>query len=177
MSRELFASTTGDARYNLFFGPEEMDLFDNYSTELFEIVTQTSVKYWRIEKDASNPNNLYGESDSKIARQPVIVYCFIQQDEPVTETGRYGTDIKRRLEIFMHKDRLVEVGVVPRIGDFIEYSNQFYEIYEANAPNLYPYSQTKMGVLVRCLSAREGVFDGMRDNANNEYVADGDNPF
>ena len=76
MSRELFASTTGNARYNLFFGPEEMDLFDNYSTELFEIVTQTSVKYWRIEKDASNPNNLYGESDSKIARQPVIVYCF-----------------------------------------------------------------------------------------------------
>ena len=107
MSRELFASTTGDARYNLFFGPEEMDLFDNYSTELFEIVTQTSVKYWRIEKDASNPNNLYGESDSKIARQPVIVYCFIQQDEPVTETGRYGTDIKRRLEIFMHKEKLV----------------------------------------------------------------------
>ena len=38
MSRDLFASTTGDARYNLFFGPEEMDLFDNYSTELFEIV-------------------------------------------------------------------------------------------------------------------------------------------
>ena len=105
MSRDLFASTTGDARYNLFFGPEEMDLFDNYSTELFEIVTQTSVKYWRIEKDFSNPNNLYGESDSKMARQPVIVYCYIQQDQPVTETGRYGTDIKRRLELFMHKDR------------------------------------------------------------------------
>ena len=177
MSRELFASTTGDARYNLFFGPQEMELMDDYSTELFEIIAQTSVKYWRIEKDFSNPNNLYGESDSKMARQPVIVYCFIQQDEPVTETGRYGTDIKRRLELFMHKDRLTEVGVVPRIGDFIEYSNQFYEIYEANAPNLYTYSQTKMGVLVRCLSTREGVFDGMRDNDNQESDANSENPY
>jgi len=32
-------------------------------------------------------------------------------------------------------------------------------------------------VLVRCLSAREGVFDGMRDNANNEYNANSDNPY
>ena len=41
MSRELFASTTGDARYNLFFGPQEMELMDDYSTELFEIIAQT----------------------------------------------------------------------------------------------------------------------------------------
>ena len=27
-------------------------------------------------------------------------------DSPEVETGRYGTDIKRRLELYMHKDRL-----------------------------------------------------------------------
>lgn len=176
--RELFNSSTADPRYNLFFGPQEMQLFDNYSTELLEMVAQTSIKYWRIEKDFSNPNNIYGESDSKVARQPVIVYCFIQNDEPVTETGQYGTDVKRRMELFMHKDRLVEVGVVPRIGDFIEYDNQFFEIYNADIPNnVYSQPQTKMGVLVRCLSARAGVFDGMRNDNTQEIVADSANPF
>jgi len=34
-----------------------------------------------------------------------------------------------------------------------------------------------MGVLIRCLSAREGVFDGMRDNDSQEIVADGANPY
>ena len=142
------------------------------------MVAQTSVKYWRIEKDFSNPNNLYGESDSKVARAPVIVYCFLQSDEPVTETGRYGTDVKRRMELFMHQMRLTEVGVVPRIGDFIEYDNQFFEITSSDVPfNTYGQTQTKIGVLVRCISAREGVFDGMRENESQEIVADGANPY
>lgn len=176
--RDLFSSSTGDPRYNLFFGPQEQELFNNYSTELLEMVAQTSVKYWRIEKDFSNPNNLYGESDSKVARHPVIVYCFLQSDEPITESGRYGTDIKRRMELFMHQNRLIEVGVVPRIGDFIEYDNQFFEIFSADVPfNVYGQPQAKIGVLVRCLSAREGVFDGMRDSDSQEIVSDGANPF
>lgn len=177
-ARDLFSSTTGDNRYNLFFGPEEMHLFDNYSTELLEIVAQTSVNYWRIEKDFSNPNNLYGESDSKIARTPVVVYCWISADEPVTETGQYGTDVKRRLELYLHKDRLVEIGLVPRIGDFIEYDNQFFEIMSSDVPrNVYTHTQTKMGVILRCLSARAGVFDGMRDNSSSEVGSDTENPF
>ena len=176
--RDLPSSATADPRYNLFYGPAEANYFNDLSVELFEMVAQVSVKYWRIEKDFSNPNNLYGESDSKMARAPVIVYCFLQSDEPITETGRYGTDIKRRMELFMHQTRLTEVGVVPRIGDFVEYDNQFFEIYSSDVPfNTYAQPQTKMGVMVRCLSAREGVFDGMRDDDSQEVVADGANPY
>ena len=46
----FLGSTTGDSRYSLFFGPQEQELFDDYSTELLEIVAETSIKYWRIEK-------------------------------------------------------------------------------------------------------------------------------
>ena len=172
-----FGSSTGDSRYSLFFGPQEQELFDDYSTELLEIVAETSVKYWRIEKDFSNPNGIYGESDTKVARDPVTVFCWISVDEPVTETGRYGTDVKRRLELYMHKERLVEVGVIPRIGDFVEYDNQFFEAQTADVPRaVYTHPQTKLSVVVRCLSTREGVFDGMRSN-DIEIDADSANPF
>ena len=82
------------------------------------------------------------------------------------------------MELFMHQTRLTEVGVVPRIGDFVEYDNQFFEIYSSDVPfNTYAQPQTKMGVMVRCLSAREGVFDGMRQNDSQQVVADGANPY
>ena len=173
-----FASTTGDTRYGLYFGPEEMQMYNDWNTELLEIIVQSSVDYYRIEKDYSNPNSLYGESEGKATRQPIKVFCWISMDSPEVETGRYGTDIKRRLELYMHKDRLVTIGVVPRMGDFIGYDNQFFEIHTVDVPtNLYSYPSTKVNVTVRCMSVRPGVFNPDIDDANQEIEHDSENPF
>ena len=137
-NRELFSSTTGDADYGLFFTPRDMDYFNQRNTELLEIVAKTKVKYWKIEKDHSDPNDIYGESDS----------------------------------------RLTEVGIVPMIGDFIEYDNQFFEILSADVPtNVYSYEETKLGVIVKCISIREDVFAGHRDTENTEVDNDSANPY
>ena len=40
-----FSSTTGDADYGLFFTPREMELFNDYNTELLGIIAQTGVTY------------------------------------------------------------------------------------------------------------------------------------
>jgi hypothetical protein len=78
----------------------------------------------------------------------------------------------------MHKDGLTERDVVPRMGDFVGYDNQYFEILRAGVPNfVYSYPQTKLGVIVRCLSVREGVFDPDRDFVNKEYVGDSETPY
>jgi hypothetical protein len=176
--RDLFASTTGDTDYGLFFTPRDMDLFNDYNTELLEIVAQTKVIYWKIEKDYSDPNDIYGESDRKVSRTPVTLFCWIMLDEPETQTGQYTTEVKRRIECYLHKDRLTEVNVVPMIGDFIEYDNQFFEIISSNVPtNVYSYQETKIGVIVRCISIREDIFAGYRDIEDSETENDSANPY
>lgn len=176
--RDLPNSATADTNYGLFFTPRDMSLFNDYSTELLEIIAKTKVKYWKVEKDFSDPNDIYGESDKKVTREPIEVFCWIMLDDPVTQTGQYTTEVKRNIECYMHKDRLNEVGLVPRIGDFIEYDNQYFEITTADVPrNVFSYEQTKLGVIVRCISVREDVFSGNRDSTNTEIDHDSANPY
>ena len=173
-----YASSTGDADYGLFFTPREMELFNDYNTELLGIIAQTGIIYYRIEPDSSDPNSIYGESEVKVTRDPVQVYSWVMLDEPETETNSFTVDTRRRIEIYMHKDRLTELDLVPRMGDFVGYDNQYFEILRAFVPNfVFSYPQTKLGVIVRCLSGREGVFDPDRDFVNKEYVGDSENPY
>ena len=173
-----FASSTGDADYGLFFSARDMELFNDYNTELLGIIAQTGITYYRIEPDSSDPNSIYGESEVKVTRDPVQVYCWVMLDEPETETNSFTVDTRRRIELYMHKDRLTELDLVPRMGDFVGYDNQYFEILRASVPNfVFSYPQTKLGVIVRCLSVREGVFDPDRDFVNKEYVGDAENPY
>ena len=78
----------------------------------------------------------------------------------------------------MHKDRLTEVNITPRIGDFVEYDNQFFEIISADVPtNVFSYQQAKIGVIVKCISIREDVFAGNRDIENEQIENDSANPY
>ena len=173
-----FASTTGDADYGLFFDARSMELFNDYNTELLGIIAQTGVNYYRIESDTSDPNSIYGESEVKVTRDPVQVYCWVMLDEPEVENNTFTVDTRRRIELYMHKDRLTELDLVPRMGDFVGYDNQYFEILRAGIPNfVFSYPQTKLGVILRCLSVREGVFDPDRDFVNKEYVGDSDAPY
>ena len=173
-----FSSTTGDTDYGVFFTPREMELFNDYNTELLGIIAQTGVTYFRIESDTSDSNSIYGESEIKVSRDPVQLYCWVMLDEPETETNSFTVDTRRRIELYMHKDRLTELDLVPRMGDFVSYDNQYFEILRAGIPNnVFSYPQTKLGVIVRCLSVREGVFDPDRDFVNKEYVGDSDDPY
>ena len=173
-----FASSTGDADYGLFFSARDMELFNDYNTELLCIIAHTGITYYRIEPDSSDPNSIYGESEVKVTRDPVQVYCWVMLDEPETETNSFTVDTRRRIELYMHKDRLTELDLVPRMGDFVGYDNQYFEILRASVPNfVFSYPQTKLGIIVRCLSVREGVFDPDRDFVNKEYVGDSENPY
>ena len=173
-----FASSTGDADYGLFFSARDMELFNDYNTELLGIIAQTGIIYYRIEPDSSDPNSIYGESEIKVTRDPVQVYSWVMLDEPETETNSFTVDTRRRIELYMHKDRLTELDLVPRMGDFVGYDNQYFEILRASVPNfVFSYPQTKLGVIVRCLSVREGVFDPDRDFVNKEYVGYSENPY
>ena len=116
-----FDSTTADSKYSLFFGPQEQHMFNGWNTELLEMVAKQNLNYWAIEADESDVNDIYGEAERKVTREPVLVYAWILMDEPEMVTGQFGSDRRRRIEVYAHKDRLTEVGIYPKIGDYLEW--------------------------------------------------------
>mgnify|MGYP001563936962 CR=1 FL=1 len=176
MNRNLFSSTTADGQYSLFFSAQEMSLFNDLNVELTEIVARTSLVYYSIEADLSDTNVLYGESEHKVSRNPVQVYGWIMLDEPITESGQFTLEQKRRIEVYLHKDRLTEIGLVPRIGDFINYDNQFWEILNVFVPKfVHGFYQTKLGVVIHAITTRKEVFD--TSNEITEIASDSELPY
>lgn len=174
----LFSSTTGDSKYNLFFGPREMAMFNWYNTELLEMVAKQNIVYWPIEAEDSDVLDIYGEAEKKVSRNPVLFYAWIMLDEPETIQGQFGIDRRRRIEVYAHKDRLTEIGLVPQIGDFLEWDNEFFEINYADVPNFVQgQTQTKIGVTIRALSARDDSFNPREQYGETGRDADSENPY
>lgn len=175
---KLFSSTTADSNYNLFFGAREMAMFNWYNTELLEMVSKQSITYWPVEVDESNLNDIYGEAEKKVSRNPVLIYAWIMLDEPENIQGQFGSDRKRRIEVFAHRDRLTEVGLVPRIGDFLEWDNEYFEITYADVPNFVQgQTSTKIGVTMRAISSRDDAFNPRKEFNEDAVDADSANPY
>lgn len=179
MSRLPISSNTGDSNYSLFFSPRELSLINNYNIELNEIVARTRLIYWQIEADNSETDDIYGESERKIPRNPVEIYTWIELDEPITETGAFTTDIGRRIIVHSNIYRLNEVGIVPKIGDYLEWDNQYFEIVEAVVPSfIHGFPETKLYVRMTANATRENIFSPRSEDSYSEDVEhDSNNPY
>ena len=176
---DLFSKDTNDTRYSLFYGRREAALFNDYNTELLEIVAQQNLIYWAIEGDETDVDDLYGEAERKVSRNPVKFYAWILLDEPEITSGVFGSNRKRRLEVYAHKDRLTEVGLFPKVGDYLEWDNEFFEIHYCDVPVfVHGFQESKIGVTMRGVTVAEGVFSP-RKNWGNDPTADHDsqNPY
>ena len=175
---DLFQSTTGNSAYSLFMSPRDAALFNDYNTELLEIVAKQNFIYWAIERTMSDVDDIYGESENKSSRRPVQVFGWIMLDEPETITNNFTTEQRRRVEVYLHVDRLTEVGLYPRKGDFIEWDNQFFEIAVTLVPNfVHGLPEVKVGVTCRCISTREGVFQPRTENDSEDIDASSEDPY
>lgn len=174
-----FDSTTGNSNYSLFMGPREAHYINHINSELLEIVAKQNFIYWPIERDNSEPDDIYGESERKVPRNPIKIYGWIYLDQPETKTTNFGHEVSRRIECYLHIDRLTEIGVFPKNGDFIEWDNQFFEIISTVVPQFaHGLSEVKVGVNIAAVSTREDKFN---PRINNEYEDaidhDSDNPY
>lgn len=168
---KLFQSTTANSSYSLFMGPREAAFINDVNTELMEIVAQQNFNYWPIEKDLSEITEIYGESERKVSRGPTQVYGLLELDEPETVTNNFTTETRRRIQAYLHIDRLTEVGIYPRKGDFLEWDNQMFEITETIVPNfVHGLPEVKVGVTVRCISSREEIFSPRTENEYDQSI-------
>ena len=111
----------------LFGGSRDISLFNSVSKELINDIIQTEVGYYKfvLEKTTSN---IYGESMGKIFYEPVRIACLMKKEDQTWSSDEFGSDVDQTFDIRFLKKELVDINLVPEVGDILLFKNNFYEI-------------------------------------------------
>ena len=146
----------------LFLGKKERDLVKQVNDELIEKVIGQQVLYYPIDMEATNFHDLYGEAVEKTYLPPVRVYALVEWMLDETDyLENAGIDRMWEIKVHFHRRRLTEdQDLFVREGDFILYSNHYYEIVKLTEPkHLFGQADTQFEIQAECIRARDGVFN------------------
>ena len=111
----------------LFGRQRDIHLFNTVNRELLGDVITQQVGYYKITVGASK-TNMYGESMDKFVHEPVLLNCLITRGEQTWNSDEWGPDITRALDFAFLRQDLVDIELVPQVGDAIFYYENYYEI-------------------------------------------------
>jgi len=147
----------------MFFGKKERDLVKQVNDELSERIIGQPIAYYAISAEESNFNETYGEAVEKVSLPPIRVYAFVVVENEQTNE-KFGYEYQTKLTVNFHRRRLVEdQNLYVRVGDFVQYGDEFYEIVRLYNDTRYLFGQVehKFQVTADCIRARQGVFKVM----------------
>ena len=144
----------------MFFGEKERNLVKQINDELSERVLGQTIAYYPISIEESNFNDTYGEAKEKVSLPPVRVFAYVVVESEQTN-DRYGYEYQTKLTVNFHRKRLADdQNLFVRVGDFVQYGEQFYEIVRTYNDTRYYFGQVehKFQISADCVKAREGAF-------------------
>ena len=111
----------------LYGGSRDVSLFRHINKELINNIIQQSVGYYKINLDRTE-SNLYGESLTKTYNDPILVNCLIERTPPTWTETEFGSDITQDITVRFLRDILVDIQLVPEVGDVMLWQENYYEI-------------------------------------------------
>jgi len=166
----------------MFFGEKERNLVKQVNDELAERVLGQTIAYYPISIEESNFSDVYGEAKEKVSLPPVRVFAYVVVANEQTNE-KFGYEYQTKLTVNFHRKRLVEdQNLFVRVGDFVQYGEEFYEIVRTYNDTRYYFGQVehKFQISAECVKARQGVFRVMpgitRPTEDAEVAGEQDNP-
>jgi hypothetical protein len=144
----------------MFFGKKERDLVKQVNDELAERVIGQTIAYYSISLEDSEYHPIYGEAIDKVTLAPVRVYAYVTVENEQTNE-RYGYEYQTKLTVNFHRKRITEdQNLFVRVGDFVQYGDEFYEIVRTYNDTRYYFGQVqhKFQISAECVKARRGTF-------------------
>jgi len=145
----------------LFTGQKERNYVKQVNDELIEQVIGQSVVYYPISVEHTEFNNTYGEAVKKTFLSPIKVNVLVTYESEDIATTNLGIDRVERIKVLFHKRRITEdQDLFVREGDFIKFSDRYYEILTLTEPRwLFGQGENSFEIAAQCVRAREGLFD------------------
>ena len=144
----------------MFFGKKERDLVKQVNDELAERVLGQTIVYYPVSLEDTNFHDVYGESLNKVTLPPVRVYAYVVVENEQSNE-KYGYEYKTKLTVNFHRRRLTEdQDLFVRVGDFVQYGDEFYEIVRTYNNTRYYFGQVEhvFQISVECIKSRRGNF-------------------
>jgi len=146
----------------LFFGEKERDLVKQVNDEIIEKVVGQQILYFPLDIEYTNYHPLYGEAIEKTFLPPIRVYALVEYGgEETNYMSNIAIDEMASITVKFQKKRLNEdINLETRIGDFVKYGDNYYEIVKISQPKLlFGQVEHKFEVHAQCIRAREGLFN------------------
>ena len=145
----------------LFVGQAERNFVKQINDEIIENIVGQQILYFPIDMEASNFHSLYGESIKKTFLPPIRIYALVTWEGSNQTSEKYGIDRVANITVHFHQRRLTEdQDLFARIGDYVQYEKQHYEIVKLSQPRrLFGQDNKQVEIVATCRKAREGLFD------------------
>ncbi len=159
----------------LFITQREINFIADITKELIADTVGQKVYYFPISEIKTRTHELYAESSDKIYDNPIEIACLV--DMPLNETtvNLFGPERLNKLEVFMQHQDLVDRGIKPSIGDFLQYGEYNYEISKIiYMRNIYGQVEQVDGIKLVCTQARQGQFNAAQTGPTSVAFSDKD---
>lgn len=111
----------------LFGGNRDILLFNSINRELLPNIITQQVGYYKISL-ATTTTNMYGEATSKMVSDPVLLNCLIEVGKQTWSSNEFGSDITRTVDFRFFRQDLVDIQLLPEVGDVVFWYENYYEI-------------------------------------------------
>lgn len=111
----------------LFGSTRDFDLLVNISRELLGDVIEQEVLYYKVSLSDSEPD-IYGESQEKFYWSPVRLVCLITRGDQTVGIEEMGPDMSREVSFAFIRQDLVDMSVVPEVGDIVMWHENYFEV-------------------------------------------------
>ena len=112
---------------SLFGGSRDISLFNSLSKEIINDIIQTEVGYYKFVLEKTTAN-VYGETEGKMYYEPVRIACLMQREDQSWSSDDFGSDVTQTHNFRFLKTGLIEINLVPEVGDILLFKNNFYEV-------------------------------------------------
>ena len=131
----------------IYGSQRDISLFRKVNRELMGNIMSQQCVYYKLKLNETKVN-MYGEAaESRYYFEPVILFARIQRSEQeFPQDELLGVDFQWGIDFKFLRDDLVDINLVPEIGDIIMYNEGYYEVHTTNANRFitgknpdYPY--------------------------------------
>jgi len=111
----------------LFGGVRDFDLFTGIGRELIGNVIEQEILYYKFSLEDTQVN-IYGEGMEKVFWTPAKLNCLITRGDQVITDDEFGPDLTREVSFAFIRQDLVDINVVPEVGDIVMWHEDYYEV-------------------------------------------------
>lgn len=133
----------------IFGSASDFVLLNGIARELIGSVVEQEILYYKLSLEDTEVN-IYGEGIQKSFWIPVKLNCLITRNDQVIADDDFGPDLTREASFAFIRQDLVDVELVPEVGDIIMWHENYYEVGTVRENQLFfgkdkGYSLTSYG--------------------------------